>query len=101
MDFAQNCAVRSGVRKVRYVSVTFFEDVPFADCDGELEHAARSSRLAAAAPARHRLYMVTLSGRESDESVHGGYLPDGKPLDNVIFGCYSGVSVAACQELCS
>jgi hypothetical protein len=47
---------------VRYVSVTFFDDVPDVDCDGELEHAARSSTLAAAAAARHRRYIVGLSG---------------------------------------
>jgi hypothetical protein len=70
---------------VRYVSVTFFDDVPDADCDGELEHAARSSTLAAAAAARHRRYIVGLSGGAQMEASEG-HLPGGDSRDNVISG---------------
>jgi len=39
------------------------------ELDGELEHAARSTRLAAPAAARHLRYIVGLSGLASDERV--------------------------------
>jgi hypothetical protein len=46
-----------------------FGDDPEVDAAGELEHAARNSTLAAAAAARHRRYIVGLSGRASDAGV--------------------------------